>query len=32
MFSNLLRTSEIPVEDGVMSWPLGGRVPERAAS
>jgi hypothetical protein len=23
---------EIPVEDGVMSWPLGGRVPERAAS
>ena len=32
MFSNLLRTLEIPVEDGVMSWPPDGRVPESAAS
>lgn len=27
MFSNLLRTLEIPVEDGVMSWPPDGKVP-----
>ena len=32
MFSNLLRTLEIPVEDGVMSWPPDGRAPESAAS
>ncbi|MGB0553197.1 MAG: carboxymuconolactone decarboxylase family protein [Alphaproteobacteria bacterium] len=32
MFSNLLRTLEIPVEDGVMSWPPDGRVPESAAA
>lgn len=30
MFSNLLRTLEIPVEDGVMSWPPDGRKPAGA--
>lgn len=27
MFSNILRTLEIPVEDGVMSWPPDGKRP-----
>lgn len=27
MFSNLLRSLEIPVEDGVMSWPPDGKTP-----
>ena len=30
MFSNLLRTLEIPVEDGVMSWPPDGKMPAGA--
>lgn len=27
MFSNLLRSLEIPIEDGIMSWPPDGKIP-----
>ena len=31
MISGLLRSIEIPLEDGVVSWPPDGRVPEAAS-